>query len=93
MSHPPFFWQVPSETLFVGFDGLNVCGERGWKDRVEVCLELLTLVNKTENPDAEVSLQKDQCSFGSVVFDLVHRPRKTPKPPPTCVPHDGTYVK
>ena len=75
--------QLPSENQWVGFSGLNMCGRSGWKDRVEVCLQLLAVVNKTEFPEAESQLQGKHCSFARAVFE------KTTPSPPTCRPLDG----
>ena len=88
--------QLPVGNKFIGISAINLCGRSEWKKKVEVCVELLEVVNKTASPDAKSAIQGNQCSFGSIVFVLKtigsqlvqHRP----KPPPTCKPANGIYL-
>ena len=87
--------QLPVGDKFIGISGLNLCGRSGWKNKVEVCVELLEIVNKTASPDANSVIQGNQCSFGSIVFALKtigsQRVQHRPQPPPTCKPLNGIY--
>jgi hypothetical protein len=67
---------------WVGFSALNLCGPRGWKNQLDVCLPLLAAVNKTAYPDAPTEVQGNNCAFGHVRFE------RTDTPAPTCRPHD-----
>lgn len=79
---------MPSFNQFLGISGLNLCDGSGWRDKVEVCGELLAAVNRTETPDAESVAQGNQCSFGTFVIERV---RAGPRPPPEtpCFPLSG----
>ena len=70
---------------WVGFSGLNLCGPKGWKRQVDVCLPLLAAVNKTEDPDSPTEAQENNCAFASVRVERLDRPA------PKCTPHDGTW--
>ena len=76
--------QLQTTNMFVGFSALQMCSCRfGWKERVEVCIELFAAVNTTSNPKAESVIQGNQCSFGSVIFELkAPRPGSLRPPPP-----------
>lgn len=85
--------QMPSSNLFAGISGLNLCGVSGWKDKVEVCVELLAATNTTQ---AEL-VQGDRCSFGKYVFELKftspipNKKKKRGIEEPTCTPLNGTF--
>ena len=68
---------------WVGFSGLNLCGPRGWKHQIDVCLPLLAAVNKTERPEDPTEVQGSSCAFASVRLERLDRPA------PACRPHDG----
>ena len=80
--------QLQTTNMFVGFSALQMCSGRfGWKERVEVCMELFAAVNTTLNPEAESVIQGNQCSFGSVIFELKEpRPGSFIPPPPQRPP-------
>ena len=80
--------QLPSANTFVGISGLILCDGSGWKERIEVCMELLAAVNRTETPRAESVLQGNQCSFASLVFEL-----KSLGTPPLPVETKGGFPK
>ena len=62
--------QLPSENTFVGVSGLSLCDGAGWKERMEVCLELFETTNRTMTPDAQILVQGNQCSFATLIFEL-----------------------
>lgn len=89
------FMQLPSRNTFVGVSGLDLCDGSRWLEKIEVCLELLAAINRTENPEGNSKLQGDQCSFGKLIFEL--KSTKPLPPPekrgiveePTCTPLNG----
>ena len=96
--------QLPSENTFVGVSGLSLCDDAGWKERMEVCLELFETTNRTMTPDADLVVQDNQCSFATLIFELKST---TPPSPPekkkrgfvldeslaTCTPLNGQSDK
>jgi hypothetical protein len=72
---------------WVGFSGLNLCGPDGWKERVQVCLPLLAIANRTADPNAETQLQGNHCSFAHALIER-RAPPVSPLPPGNCTPHD-----
>ena len=78
---------MDSDDLYIGLSGLNLCDEYGWKEKVDVCPELLTAYNRTENPDANANSQENYCSFGSFSFELTSTGRN--KRGAGCRPYDG----
>ena len=87
-----FTVQLPSgpDDQWVGFSGLNLCGPDGWKKRVQVCLPLLAIANRTADPNAETQLQGNHCSFANALIER-RAPPVSPLPPGNCTPHDGKY--
>ena len=86
--------QMSSSNLFAGISGLNLCGGSGWKDRVEVCVELLAATNTT---GAELAVQGNQCSFGRYIFELKftspipNEKKKRGIEEPDCAPLNGMF--
>lgn len=73
---------------WVGVSSLALCGPSGWKEKLEVCLPLLAVVNRTESPDVQAQIQGNYCSFARAVIE--RRPKQNPTVlPPTCKPHNG----
>jgi len=88
---------VPSYNQFLGISSLNLCDGSGWRDKVEVCGELLAAVNRTETPDAESVVQGNQCSFGRYIFELKftspipNEKKKRGIEEPDCAPLNGMF--
>ena len=76
----------------MGLSGLQLCGAEGWKDRVEVCVELLAAVNRSLTPDTESHIQGNNCSFGRIVLQRKLKDSVPQLPPSTCKPVNGIYI-
>ena len=63
----------------MGVSGLSLCDGAGWKERMEVCMELFAVPNRTITPDAEIVVQGNQCSFATLIFEL--KSTTSPSPP------------
>jgi len=78
--------QVPSDYNIVGVSRLQLCDGQQWKERVDVCLELLSTEIQGPFP-----VQGQNCSFGMLKFERWPR-SMTNVDDRTCRPQKGLCV-